>query len=141
MNSMFVIHSISDIAVGVFSLPVHGIFWYFQQNQRDIPLVIKSFQIFLGDFPYTFSFSIAIIIALDRLFVVTLQQKYKNTVTEKMLKLAIAVLFLVTLSYIFMTSYHMLLIDKENIALIETLSIGYNGVCMIDEMIMRCGYL
>ena len=61
------------------------------------------------------------VIVLDRLFVVTLQQKYKNIKTEKMLKLAIAVLSLVKLSCIFMTSYHMLLIDKDNIALIETL--------------------
>ena len=81
------------------------------------------------------------VIALDRLFVVTLQQKYKNIKTEKMLKLAIAVLSLVKLSYIFMTSYHMLLIDKDNIALIETLSIGYNGVCVIGEMIITCSYL
>ena len=61
------------------------------------------------------------VIAPDRLFVVTLQQKYKNIKTENMLKLAIAVLSLVKLSYIFMTSYHMLLIDKDNIVLIETL--------------------
>ena len=139
-NSMLFILSISDIGVGAFSLPVHGIFWYFQQNEPDIPFIMKVLQIFFGDFPYSFSFLITMVIALDRLFVVTLQQKYKNIVTEKMLKLGIAVLFLVTLSYISMTSYYMLLIGKDNIALIDTLSMGYNSACVIGEIIMICAY-
>ena len=57
-----------------------------------------------------------------------------------MLKLAIAVLFLLTLSYTSVASYYMLLIDKDNIALIDTLSISYNSLCMIGEIIMICAY-
>ena len=140
INSIFIILSVSDIAVGLFSHPVLGIFWYFQQKQPDIPFVISAFQIFFGNFPYSLSFLITMAIALDRLFVVTLQQKYKNIVTGKMLKLAIAVLFLLTLSYTSVASYYMLLIDKDNIALIDTLSISYNSVCMIGEIIMICAY-
>ena len=140
ISSIFIILSVSDIAVGLLSLPVLGIFWYFQQNQPDIPFVISALQIFFGDFPYLFSFLITMVIALDRLFVVTLQQKYKNIVMGKVLKLAIAVLFLLTLSYTSVVSYYMLLIDKDNIGLIDTLSIGYNSACVIGEIIMICAY-
>ena len=140
INSIFIILSVSDIAVGLLSLPVLGIFWYSQQKQPDIPFVISAFQIFFGNFPYSFSFLITMVIALDRLFVVTLQQKYKNIVTGKMLKLAVAVLFLLTLSYTSAASYYLLLIDKDNIALIDALSVGYNSACMIGEIIMICAY-
>ena len=140
IKSIFIILSVSDITVGLLSLPVHGIFWYFQQKQPDIPFVIIAFQIFFGNFPYSFSFLITMVIALDRLFVVTLQQKYKNIVTGKILKLATAVLFLLTLSYTSTNSYYLLLIDKDNIALIDALSIGYNSACMIGETIIICAY-
>ena len=140
IKSIFIILSVSDITVGLLGLPVHGIFWYFQQKQPDIPFVISAFQIFFGNFPYSFSFLITMVIALDRLFVVTLQQKYKNIVTGKILKLATAVLFLLTLSYTSASSYYLLLIDKDNIALIDALSIGYNSACMIGEIIIICAY-
>ena len=140
INSIFIILSVSDIAVGLLSLPVLGIFWFFQQNQSDIPFVISALQIFFGDFPYSFSFLVTMVIALDRLFVVTLQQNYKNIVTGKKLKLAIAVLFLLTLNYTSVASYYMLLIDKDNVALIDNLSIGYNSACVIGEIIIICAY-
>ena len=90
----FVILSISDIAVGLFSLPLTGIDWYYGRISQNMPYIARVAKNFFLYFPFSFSCLFTTVIAIDRLIVIRLSPKYKNSITPKRLKVIAIILFL-----------------------------------------------
>ena len=87
-NLLFLILTISDMGVGIFSIPIILL----HLNTRKIPL--QLFRLFL-EFPYTFSWYMTILIALDRCLIVTRQKRYQSIVTRKILVRLICSIFII----------------------------------------------
>ena len=84
----FIILSISDIGLGLFSVPMVGISWYYARILQNMPYIAS--------------------IAVDRSIVVKLSPKYKNLLTPNILKFMAIFLFLVSviISSIFTIPIH-----------------------------------
>ena len=103
-DKLFIILSLSDICVGLVAVPV-----------RSLPFFITDFEIlcklspsliFFTYFPYTFSWTMVIIISVDRVLMVTRCRMYQKFVTMNVLSLLIAFLLLKDILYvIFMSLY------------------------------------
>ena len=103
-DKLFIILSASDTCVGSISLPVSS-----------LPLIIRDFEIlckispcltFFFYFPYVFSWSMVIIISIDRVLMITKRHIYGKFVTMKVLYSVMAFLLLKDiLSAIFMSFY------------------------------------
>ena len=92
----FIILSISDIGVGLFSVPLTGIYWYYGRTSQNMPYVARIGQTFFSYFPFSFSCLFTTVIAIDRLIVIRLSAKYKNLFTPKRLKVIAIILFLIS---------------------------------------------
>ena len=92
----FIILSISDIGVGLFSVPLTGIDWYYGRTSQNMPYVARIGQTFFSYFPFSFSCLFTTVIAIDRLIVIRLSAKYKNLFTPKRLKVIAIILFLIS---------------------------------------------
>ena len=90
----FIILSISDIGVGLFSLPLIGIGWYYQRISQNMPYIARIAETYFAYFPFSFSCLFTTVIAIDRLIVIRLSPKYKNLFTPKRLKVIAIILFL-----------------------------------------------
>ena len=86
-NLLFLILTISDMGVGIFSIPTILL----HLNTRKIPL--QLFRLLL-EFPYTFSWYMTILIALDRCLIVTRHKKYQSIITRKILVRLICFIFI-----------------------------------------------
>ena len=89
---LFIVLSISDIGVGSLSQTSLGIlgmaFLCIKRNGTDSNSNATKFAhaaVFFLLFPYTFSYVVTTIVALDTLFVVTKQHSYKNFITKRRL--------------------------------------------------------
>ena len=118
-NLLFFILSISDMGVGIISIPV--ILLYL--NVKEIPL--QLFQLLL-EFPYTFSWYVTILIALDRCLIVTQHKKYESLVTRKGL--------LRITSFIFITDFAVSVV--VSVKKYDTLLIAI--VCQLALMFTTC---
>ena len=90
---MFIILSISDIGVAAISMPALGVLsplWekLLDSFNIDSPLPF-AMTVICYDFPYTFSYLVTTVIAVDRFFIVTKQKKYETFLTIKRLKYAV----------------------------------------------------
>ena len=94
----FISLSVSDIGVGLFSVPLLGINKYYHRNCRNFPLIGRFSIIFFNYFPYSFSCLFTAFIAVDRMFAITMTQKYKNLVTQKIFKVIAIILFLISVT-------------------------------------------
>ena len=96
-DKMFIILSCSDIAVGLFSLPVISL-KLFSCAANVFVAVFSSYALwnFAAYFPFIFSWTLIIIIALDRVFVITKAQVYKKCCTMKVLYWVITLCLLLT---------------------------------------------
>ena len=85
-DKIFIILFCSDIAVGLFSPPVISLelFWC-AANVFVAIFSSYSFWNFVICFPFFFSWTLIIIIALDRVFIITKAQVYKKCITMKVL--------------------------------------------------------
>ena len=85
-DKMFIILSCSDIAVGLFSLPVISLEW-FSCAANVFVAVFSSYLIwnFAVCFPFFFSWTLIIIITLDRVLIITKAHVYKKCITMKVL--------------------------------------------------------
>ena len=92
----FIILSISDIGVGLFSVPLTGIAWYYGRTSQNMPSVARIGKRFFLYFPFSFSCLFTTVIAIDRLIVIRLPAKYKNLFTPKRLKVIAIILFLIS---------------------------------------------
>ena len=109
-DKIFIILSCSDVGVGLFSIPI-----------TPIPLfsvsayVYPSLWIFSPYFPYGFSWILVVIIALDRVFIVTKGQSYKQYITMKTLYwIIIFCLLFVLVTVILFITRHMLFKQHSN---------------------------
>ena len=96
-DSMFILLSISDIGVGVLSMPALGVYMPFENllhryyfHGSSLPLIIT---IFCYHFPYIFSSLLTAVIAIDRLLFITWQTSYKHIITETRLRRTVGLLF------------------------------------------------
>ena len=105
---VFIILSVSNIGVGLFSVPMLGIYWYYERILKNMPYIASIASKFFECFPYSFSCLFAAAIAVDRLILIRLSPKYKNLFTLKILKIIAIILFLisVTMSSIFTIPFY-----------------------------------
>ena len=136
---IFIVLSLSDIGVGLFTMPLFGSYWYFASRQLQIPIFVKGGGIFLGDFPYNFSYFLTAIVAVDRLLVITLQLRYENIFTRKRLMGTIAMLFVFTLAYSAVWTYYKLAGNQDTEAF-KAVSLGYQVMCSISILIIISSY-
>ena len=92
----FIILSISDIGVGLFSVPLLGIYWYYGRISQNMPYIARIAERFFLYFPFNFSCLFTTVIAIDRLIVIRLSPRYKNLFTPKRLKVIAIILFLIS---------------------------------------------
>ena len=103
-DKLFTILSLSDICVGLASVPVTSLPFFI----TDIKILCKlsPLLIFFLYFPYIFSWTMVIIISVDRVMMVTRNRMYQKFVTMKVLYFVIAFILLKDiLSVIIMSLY------------------------------------
>ena len=94
-TNLFIIQSITDISVGLFSLPL--VAWEVFKIPRTVGCSVPcELLIIFHYFPHIFSWMLTIVIAIDRWLVVTKGSKYKNVVTTRTLLKILMVLFFFT---------------------------------------------
>ena len=121
---LFITLNLSDVMVGLFTVPINGIYWYFIAKKVPIPNILTIALTFWGDFPYYFSYFITVVIAVDRILLITIYQKYKELIKPKVLTLIVIVLFLFTITYSSVCA-HFMRPENQNIHLLQSLSFGY----------------
>lgn len=102
----FICLSISDMAVGLFSAPIEGAAFYYYKSLRKQSVIMIILRNFFRYFLYTFSCLFTTIIAVDRLFIITLDRKYKDIVTLQVLKVVAIILFLCIVANSSMITVH-----------------------------------
>ena len=95
---VFIILSVSNIGVGLFSVPMLGIYWYYERILKNMPYIASIASKFFKYFPYSFSCLFTAAIAVDRLIVIRLSPKYKNLFTLKIVKIVAIILFLISVT-------------------------------------------
>lgn len=108
-DEMFVVLMVSDIAVALISMPALGVlspFWEKLINDSKkgskLPFVITAF---CYEFPYTFSYIVTTIIAVDRLLIITQHKRYQKLITKKRLKYIMLCIFVLVLIYGIISCY------------------------------------
>ena len=81
---MFIILSCSDIGVGLFSIPVISL-KLFICDHGFVGTMFNLVWYFSVIFPYAFSWTLTIIIVLDRVLIITEAHVYKKYITMKVL--------------------------------------------------------
>ena len=137
-NHVFVILSISDIGVGILAIPVCGIYWYhFVKTEQNPSLFLRNSKIFLGDFPYYFSYFITLTIAVDRLLVIKFENQYKEIITTRTLKIILSFLFVFTLVYSAMSTYFY---NTNKVMTVKKLSQGYEIMLIVCCIVLITVY-
>ena len=95
---LFIVLSISDIGVGSLSQTSLGINEMCRRIHCHITSELSYSVIFLWFFPYTFSYTVTTIVALDTLFVVTKQHSYTNFITKRRLMYILVFFFATTIA-------------------------------------------
>ena len=90
--------SVFDIGVGLFSVPLLGINQHYYRNCENTSLIARFGMRFFEYFPYSFSCLFTTFIAVDRMFAITLAEKYKKLVTQKVFKVIAITLFLISVT-------------------------------------------
>ena len=93
---VFIILSISDIGVGLFSVPLLGIDWYYGRISQNMPYIARIADRFFTYFPFNFSCLFTTVIAIDRMIVIKLSPRHKNLFTPKRLKVIAIILLLIS---------------------------------------------
>ena len=101
---LFITASVSDIGVGLIRVPLGGVFvacgTFINCNELILLLILNT------DFFPSFSHTIAMVIAVDRLLVIKKKYNYNKFVTIGKLKLIVAFCFVSTLGYTFLSGYY-----------------------------------
>ena len=139
---MFIVLSMSDIGVATISMPALGVLGPLWENLLDsfyngstLPFAMT---VICFDFPYTFSYLVTTVIAVDRFFIVTKQKKYENFITIKRLKY-IVILILNIAFVICLITYYIIPINYGNVTSITRKS--YLIVNIISMIIVLFAYL
>ena len=91
----------------LFSVPLDEIYWFYMKDLQFQWFIAVMFFI---EFPFSFSCLITVVMAVDRVFAITLVQKYENIVTLKALKVIIIILLLLSVNRNSITFWSMLYI-------------------------------
>ena len=108
---LFAITSISDIGVGLLTLPFGGVnvaCSTFIKCSVSVTYLIDTFNFFP-----LFSYLITTVIAIDRLLLITKHYKYKTIVTIVRLKIIVAFLFVLSIVFIFLVVYHLTYLERH----------------------------
>ena len=100
-DKIFIILSCSDIGVGLFSIPMMYLELFLCDFIVSTMFYFNLLRHFSAHFPHSFSETLIIIIALDRVFIITKAQVYKKYITMKVLYQIIV--FALTLNLAVMT--------------------------------------
>ena len=102
-NMLFMALSISDIGVGLITVPALGFHGALHErltemfeDKQKIPRCVTGF---FKTFPFNFSYILTTIIAIDRLLVMTMNKKFENLITKKRLLIIIVWLFTIAAVY------------------------------------------
>lgn len=100
-DTLFVFLSISDIGVGLLSQACVGIYrlWTNSFIECGSSAFLKVIGFFFLFFPYTFSYIVTTIIAIDRLLFVTKRYSYENVVPKRRLKGTITLVFAISVGF------------------------------------------
>ena len=101
---LFITASVSDIGVGFIRVPLGGLFVACGPFIKCSELMI--FLILTTDFFPSFSHTVTMVIAVDRLLVIKKKYNYNKFVTIGKLKIIIAFCFVSTLGYTFLSGYY-----------------------------------
>ena len=126
----FICLSVSDIGVGFFSVPMQCVALYYFEILQKWPLIVIILGNFSRYFPNTFSSIFTAVIAVDRLFVITLDRKYKDLVTLKILKVVAVILFFSSFTNSIIITYHNTHSRRYTIRWVNGLSTDYSIVPM-----------
>ena len=108
---LFVITSISDIGVGLLTIPFVGVSAacrIFIKCSASITYLINAFTFFP-----LFSYLITTVIAIDRLLLITKHYKYKTIVTTARLKIIVAFLFAFSIGLMFHVLYDLIYLERH----------------------------
>ena len=136
-DKMFVILSCSDTDVGSFSIPMMSLelFTCDFVAGRMLFLLLE----FLIPFPFTFSTILIMIIALDRVFIITKARVYKKYITIKVLYWIIIICLL--LNFVILTLYIMeITLELSSFKVVHILLLS-GELCFIFIIIMAYIYL
>ena len=142
-DSMFTLLSISDIGVGVLSMPTIGVYYpcwkslihYYDHGLR-APLIIVGF---CFHFPYIFSMILTAIIAIDRLFIIIWQNCYKDIISDFRLKLTVTVLFTISIGYCCLGTYFLL--PEMCCDILNVITAGLGGIITMSMIAVILAYM
>ena len=97
-DKIFIILSCSDIGVGLFSIPMMYLELFLCDFIVSTMFYFNLLRHFSAHFPHSFSETLIIIIALDRVFIITKAQVYKKYITMKVLYQIIAFALILNLA-------------------------------------------
>ena len=105
-DKVFIILCCSDTGVGLFSIPIISI-PLFKWDVSAFDYMNHLIWIFSTCFPYGFSWILVVIIAIDRVLIVTKGQTYKKYITLKCLYwiITFCLFFMLTIIILYMTTY------------------------------------
>ena len=131
---LFAVTSITDIGVGLLTLPLKGIDvacqTFIECSALIHYLIIASF------FLPLFSYLITTVIAIDRLLLITKNYKYKMIVTTKRLKIIVTFPFLSSIGYSFFTVYYVIYLQKH----IAIFKIAILSIMVISPLMIVATY-
>lgn len=142
-DSMFTLLSISDIGVGVLSMPLTGVyhpcleslFYYYYDGLR-APLIIMSFCL---NFPYIFSMILTAIIAIDRLFIIIWKNRYKDIISDFRLKLTVTVLLTINIGCNCLGTYFLL--SEICCDIHDVITAGLGGIITMSMIAVILAYM
>ena len=108
---LFAITSISDIGVGLLTVPFEGVnvgCRTFVDCSASITYLMNAFLFFP-----LFSYFITVVIAIDRLLLITKHYKYKKIVTTARLKIIVAFLFFFNVGIVFFVLYDLMYLQRH----------------------------
>lgn len=142
-DSMFTLLSISDIGVGVLSMPSIGVYYpfgkslfYYYCHGLRAPLIIIGFCL---HFPYTFSMILTAIIAIDRLLIIIWQNCYKDIISDFRLKLTVTVLLTINIGCNFLGTYFLL--SEMCCDIRDVITAGLGGIITMSMIAVILAYM
>ena len=142
-DSMFTLLSVSDIGVGVLSMPSIGVyypflfsFYYYHFHGLRALLIIM---IFCLNFPYIFSTILTAIIAIDRLFIIIWQNSYKDNISDFRLKLTVTVLLTISIGYYCLGTYFSL--SRMCCDILDVINAGLGGIITMSMIAVILAYM
>ena len=94
----FIILSVSDIRVGLFSVPLQGGLCHYDKYSQNPPFIASIAGRAFEHFPYNVSHPFTAVIAVDRLLVIMLALNYKSLVNPTILKVIAIILLLISVT-------------------------------------------